>query len=141
MFRKVSIFLMFFFVASMVSIAPSIQTVFAAEKYTIKEMTPQVMSALENRRSRYDELAKLKQEGRVGENNRGYVEAFSSDGNSKSLVEAENRDRKTIYQTIADQNNLQGAIGTIEKVFAQTQRDNAESGEKIQFEDGQWGKK
>ena len=138
MFRKVSIFLIFFFLVSTLFLAPSIQSAWAAEQYTIKEMTPEVMSALENRRNRYEELEKLKQQGKVGENNRGYTEAFSDEGNVKSLVEAENRDRKIIYQTIADQNNLKGALATIEKVFAQTQRDNAEPGSKIQSEDGRW---
>ena len=122
----------------MVAIVPSRPDVFAAQKYTIKEMTPGVMSALENRRNRYDELAALKRQGKIGENNRGYLEAFSGEEEIKTLVEAENRDRKTIYQTIAEQNNLQDAIDTIEKVFAQTQRDNAETGDKIQTQDGRW---
>jgi len=113
----------------------------AAEKYTIKEMTPEVTSALENRKNRYSELQRLKQQGKVGENNRGYIEVFSDEGDVKRLADAENRDRKTIYQTIADQNDLKGALGTIEKVFAQTQRDNADPGDKIQSEDGRWAVK
>ena len=138
MFRKISIFLIFFFSASMMSMPPLTFIVSAGEQYTIKEMTPEVMSALGNRRNRYDELEKLKQQGKIGENNRGYVEVFSDEENIKTLVEAENRDRKIIYQTIADQNNLKEALGTIEKVFAQTQRDNAEPGSKIQLKDGRW---
>ncbi|MDP8266401.1 MAG: DUF1318 domain-containing protein [Candidatus Aceula meridiana] len=141
MFRKVSIFLMFFFIISMVSMTSLAPIVWAAEKYTIKEMTPEVMSALEDRRSRYDELQRIKQQGKAGENNRGYVDAFSDEADVKRLVDLENKDRKIIYQTIARQNNLESAIATIEKVFAQTQRDNAEPGEKIQLEDGQWSTK
>ena len=110
----------------------------SAAQYTIKEMTPQVTSALENRRSRYDQLEALKREGKVGENNRGFAEAFSSESSVKSLVDAENKDRRIIYQTIAEQNELSGALSTIEQVFAQTQRDNAEAGDKIQLQDGRW---
>ena len=136
MFRRIFILSICFFV-----MMPLVHMASAAQKYTIKEMTPEVTAALENRRNRYDKLAELKQQGKVGENNRGYVEAFSDDGSVKRLVDVENRDRKIIYQTIAEQNNLKDAIGAIEKVFAQTQRDNAEPGDKIQAEDGRWTEK
>jgi len=135
MFYKAFIFSTVFL---MIAMAPCAHTALAAEKYTIKEMTPQVTSALESRRDRYSELQQLKQQGKVGENNRGYVEVFANEKVVKSLVDVENSDRKIIYQTIADQNNLKDAIGVIEKVFAQTQRDKAQSGEKIQDEDGRW---
>jgi len=138
MLRRIFILFLFVFVTAMFL---GIHPVYAVEKYTIKEMTSAVQSALENRRNRYGQLEALKRQRKVGENNRGYVEAFSSEGSVRSLVEAENRDRKVIYQTIADQNNLTDALSTIEKVFAQTQRDNAESGDKIQTEDGRWVKK
>lgn len=111
---------------------------FAEGKYDIKEMTPEVKSALENRRERFNQLKDLKSKGIVGENNRGYVEVLSNDSSSAGLVEQENSDRRLIYKTIESQNNLSGALGTIEKVFAQVQRDKASSGDKIQTEDGQW---
>lgn len=114
------------------------QSVFAEGKYDIKEMTPEVKAALENRRSRFDELKSLKAKGVVGENNRGYVEALKNDSSVKGLVENENADRRVIYKTIEVQNNLSGAMETIEKVFAQVQRDKASSGDKIQAEDGAW---
>lgn len=114
---------------------------FAQAKYNIKEMTPAVEAALEGRRSRYDQLTALKSEGRVGENNRGYVQTLLEDSEVDSLVEAENLDRKVIYQTIAEQNGLTDALETIENVFAQVQRDKANAGDMIQLEDGSWVKK
>ncbi|HBG60399.1 MAG: hypothetical protein A2Y03_00360 [Omnitrophica WOR_2 bacterium GWF2_38_59] len=116
----------------------SVGQALAQSKYSIKEMTPEVQSALEGRRDRYDALSSLKSEGKIGENNKGYVEALSATEEVKSIVTAENIDRKVIYRTIAVQNGLTEAMGTIEKVFAQTQRENAEAGEKIQLEDGSW---
>jgi len=110
----------------------------AADKYTIKEMTPEVTAALEGRRARYEELQRLKQAGRVGENNQGYVTDFSGDSAVGQTVAAENKDRKVIYETIARQNNIENALGTIEKVFAATQREKAGPGDKIQLEDGSW---
>jgi len=109
---------------------------FSEATYSIKEMTPEVQGALENRRARYEDLRQLKNAGAVGENNQGYVEALSAD--AQAIVSAENTDRKVIYVTIAQQNNLQGALATIEKVFAQVQRDKAEPGDKIQEDNGTW---
>ena len=110
---------------------------FAQGKYSIKEMTPQVTEALENRRDRYEELVSLKQEGLIGENNRGYLHVFEGRPDAEAIANAENRDRKIIYQTIAEQNNLTDAIGTIEEV----QRDKSQPGDRIQNKDGSWTKK
>ncbi len=110
-----------------------------AGSYDIKEMTPEVKAALDSRRERFEQLRGLKEKGIVGENNRGYVEVVSEDATAQALVEAENRDRKFIYQTIVAQNNLGAdALPTVEKVFAQVQRDKAGAGEKIQDGSGEW---
>lgn len=109
--------------------------------YTIKEMTPEVQSALESRRDRFDQLKGLKANGILGENNSGYVEVLVAGDEAFELAQAENQDRKTIYQTIADQNNLKDQIATIEKVFAEVQRDKAQAGEKVQNADGSWATK
>jgi uncharacterized protein YdbL (DUF1318 family) len=116
----------------------AITLVQAQAKYSIKTMTPEVESALDGRRGRFDQLNELKNKGSIGENNHGYVEVLGGDSSAESIANAENADRKVIYTTIADQNGLTGAIETIEKVFAQVQRDKAESGQKIQTEDGNW---
>ena len=115
--------------------------VYAQTQYSIKEMTPDVQTALENRRNRYEDLKILKQNGLVGENNRGYVDALTEDASAKELVTAENKDRKIIYETIVEQNDLQGALETIEKTFAQVQREKADAGDKIQMENGDWATK
>ena len=112
--------------------------VFAQAKYNIKEMTPQVQAALDNRRDRFEKLKELKTNGIIGENNRGYVEVLINDQGGEALAEEENKDRKVIYETIAEQNGLKDALSTIEFVFAQVQRDKAEAGQKIQNEDGSW---
>ena len=112
--------------------------VLAEGKYSIKQMTPQVQEALDNRRNRFGILKQLKSQGSLGENDHGYVQVLKSQGNADSIAAAENNDRKVIYQTIAEQNGLEGAIGTIESVFAQVQRDKAESGDQIQTENGSW---
>ena len=113
----------------------------AEAKYSIKTMTPEVQSALDNRRDRFDQLHQLKSTGAIGESNRGYVDVLKDEGDAKAVATAENQDRRTIYQTIAQQNGLESALSTIETVFAGVQRDKASSGDKIQDEDGNWGSK
>src|SRR3989338_2184113 len=103
---------------------------YAEIKYDIKEMTPAVQAALESRKNRFEELRKFKAQGIIGENNRGYAELLLDNRPAKELVYAENRDRETIYRAIEEQNDLKDALATIEKVFAQVQRDKALSGEK-----------
>ena len=110
----------------------------AESKYSIKEMTPAVQAALDGRRDRFETLSGLKKKGLIGENNQGYVEVLVKGEGAEDLVEAENKDRQVIYQTIADQNGLKDELSTIEKVFAEVQRDKAQPGEKIQNEDGSW---
>jgi uncharacterized protein YdbL (DUF1318 family) len=110
----------------------------AEAKYSLKEMTPEVSAALEARRARFDNLADLKAKGMIGEDNRGYVKALVSAPEVEAVAEAENKDRAIVYTTIATQNNLAGEITTIEKVFAEVQRDKAKSGEKIQDTNGLW---
>jgi len=112
--------------------------VFAEGKYSIKQMTPQVQAALDNRRSRFEQLRALKGKGVVGENNHGYLQVLVADPQASALVEAENSDRRVIYNTIAQQNGLTQALGAIESVFAQVQADKAEAGDKVQTEDGRW---
>lgn len=111
-------------------------------QYDLKQMTPEVQRALSGRQARYQELQGLKAQGAVGENNRGYVAAIQETPAAKSLVSAENRDRKTIYQAIAVQNQL-GATGlaVIETVFAEVHHENSRSGDYVQNATGQWLKK
>jgi uncharacterized protein YdbL (DUF1318 family) len=113
-----------------------------AATYDIKELTPQVKAALDARRSRFEQLSGLKSQGKIGENNSGYVQVLSGGDDVGDIVNAENKDRKFIYSAIVEQNGLpSGALTTVEKVFAQVQRDKASAGDSIQDESGSWIKK
>ena len=108
-----------------------------AANYDIKQMTPEITQALGARQNRYGELRQLKASGTLGENNRGYVENRGDYGNE--LAAAENVDRGIIYRAIAEQNNLGPAgLATIEAVFAEVQRNNAQPGDFIQLPSGEW---
>ncbi len=137
--RRVSLVRIFLITLMVVGIQSG---VLSAATYDIKELTPAVKAALDSRRNRFDQLRALKEKGVVGENNRGYVEALGDDPQAKAIADEENQDRRFIYKTIVEQNNLSAdAISTIETVFAQVQRDKANPGEKIQDASGSWLKK
>jgi uncharacterized protein YdbL (DUF1318 family) len=114
-------------------------TVLAAGAYDIKQMTPQVQSALDGRKQRFAQLKSLKAQGVLGENNRGYVEVLGAAADARALADDENRDRKAIYEAIVVQNNLgKGALATVEGVFAEVQRQKASAGDRIQSQSGEW---
>ncbi len=112
-----------------------------AEAAQLKVKTPEVQSAIDSRKARYDAIKVFKAQGAIGEDNQGHVAALSG-GAEAQLVAAENADRELIYRAIVEQNNLPaGAIGTIRSTFAQEQRERAASGEKIQLPSGEWVRK
>ena len=128
-------FIVVLFLAGFVGMPPTAR----AASYDIKELTPDIKSALDNRRERFEQLRAYKEKGIVGENNRGYVELLSQDSEAKALVDAENKDRWAIYTTIVKQNQLaEGELAKVEQAFAQVQRDKANPGDKIQTPEGQW---
>jgi len=114
---------------------------FAAD-YDYKTMTPDIEKALKNRQSRYHQLQSLKQEGVVGENNKGYVTDLKNNAAAATLTAAENRDRRVLYEALAEQNKL-GNTGLLEvqKAFADVQREKAGPGDMVQSSSGDWKKK
>lgn len=115
---------------------------FSVQNYDLTEITPQVQQAIENRRTRYAELQRLKQEGAVGESSQGFVETLERTAELSSLVEAENQDRGVIYQAIVDQNQLgPSGMAEVRRIFAEVQRGKALTGDYIQLPSGEWAKK
>ena len=113
-----------------------------AQGYDIKAMTPEVKAALEARKARFSDIKAMKAKGLVGENNRGYVQVLGDGAGVQAAVNAENADRKVVYEAIVEQNQLgDGVLATVEAVFASVQRDKAVPGEKIQQSSGEWSTK
>ncbi len=112
--------------------------------YRLQKVTPSVQKVLNSRKARAHELQTLKAKGLVGENDKGFIQALKSSLQikEKSLVEAENHDRKFIYDTVVAQNHLGSeGLAKVEKEFAKTRRERAKKGDLIQDSDGQWVRK
>ena len=103
------------------------------------ELSPEVMQAVNSRRDRFSPLKAYKAQGLIGEDNEGHVAKLGGGDEVQSLVDAENRDRETIYQSKLKEKGLPPeSIGVIRSTFAQEQRERAEPGEKIQQPSGDW---
>ncbi len=81
----------------------------------------------------------LKAKGIIGENNRGYLEFRGGQRENGDVVDAENRDRKTVYKKIAQQQGT--AIDVVEKHRAVQIEQKAKPGEWLQDADGKWYRK
>ena len=111
-----------------------------AAQYDIKTMTPEIQQAVSDRQNRYNDLQASKDQGAIGEDNQGYVEAL--DPSSAAFANEENKDRRVIYQAIADQNNLgPGGLSIVEEIFVEVLEEKSAPGQSVQAPDGSWTKK
>jgi uncharacterized protein YdbL (DUF1318 family) len=92
---------------------------------------------------RYPQLLSYKQQGKVGENMEGYVEAvkkeYLDDKTLSKLIDDENADRKQLYGLIAaDEKTTPDKVAV---AAAKRNYEKAKSGEYLKGNDGQWHKK
>jgi uncharacterized protein len=109
----------------------------------LNAVSPLARQIAEKLRERNPEIAALKQQGCLGENNRGYVELRDCDALSdadkrnaaqKTLAD-ENKDRKALYNEIARLNKDQGnvTVSMVEAVYAMRRLERADTGEIFQL--------
>lgn len=130
------------FVLAVGLLSLTVMPVCFATSYDYKTMTPDIEKALKNRQARYYQLQNLKQEGVIGENNKGYVTNLKDNATAAEVTTAENRDRRVLYEALAEQNKL-GSTGLLEvqRAFAEVQQEKAGPGDMIQTASGTWKKK
>ena len=107
---------------------------------------PQALSAADdaatikkNMAERKPKIEVLKKAGSIGENKTGYLEAMKDaklEDADKKLVDAENRDRRTVYTAIAKKEG--STVDKVGELRAKQIRSKAAEGEYIQGEDDQW---
>jgi uncharacterized protein len=106
---------------------------FAGESATANEVRKRMASNL-------PALDELRKAGKVGENNRGYLEArVQLPDTEKKLLETENRDRRTVYQILAER--AQATVESVEKARAEQIRDRSRPGVWLQNPAGEWYQK
>ena len=107
---------------------------------------PQILSAADdaatikkNMAERKPKIEVLKKAGSIGENKAGYLEVMKDvklEDADKKLVDAENKDRRTVYAAIAKKEG--STVDKVGELRAKQIRSKAAEGEFIQGEDGKW---
>jgi len=118
-------------------------------KADLEVSTPAIRALKQRLKERFPQLLPLLRGGAVGESNMGLLEARDTQALSladrarlKRLVEAENIDRMELYREIARANNFpMEQVETIQKLFANSWRSQAEPGTWIQDDQGEWARK
>jgi hypothetical protein len=96
-----------------------------------------------------DDIQKFKEMGIAGEKNDGFLSFFETEKTQKdiqfktfsqTIINEENDDRETILNRVIATNIrfTPKDLPKVKKVYANLNRDNALTGEKIQLEDGTW---
>lgn len=81
----------------------------------------------------------LKDKGLIGENNRGFLEYRTGEKPQQDMVNAENQDRKTVYQAIAQSQKVDAVL--VGQRRANQIAANGVKGHWFQNADGSWYKK
>jgi uncharacterized protein YdbL (DUF1318 family) len=120
-----------------------------AQEADINVSNPAIRSLKESIRARSASLKPYMDKGNVGINQEGLLSVRTTEGLSlkeraelQQLVEAENRDRESLYAEIAKANNFpRDKIPEIKKIFAKSWIDQARPGWYIQDSQGNWRRK
>ena len=84
-------------------------------------------------------IKSLKDQGLVGENNMGYLEFIGKKKEKADVVEAENKDRRQVYEAIAKQQST--TVELVGKHRAVQIAEKAMPGEWLQDANGKWYQK
>jgi uncharacterized protein YdbL (DUF1318 family) len=90
-------------------------------------------------KARLSQVDILKQQGIIGENNKGYLELLKKNAQAEKLVAAENKDRKLIYTAIARQQKVTADLVGKRRAIMIAKR--AVKGVMLQNAKGKWYKK
>lgn len=120
-----------------------------AQEADINISTAAIRALKDSMRTRSAQLKPYMSGGQVGIGSDGLLVTRGLDGvplnaqaNIRRLVEAENRDRRSLYREIAKANDFgDDRIPDIQKIFAETWIQKAEKGWWVQQPNGQWTQK
>jgi len=90
-------------------------------------------------KNRLPSIVALKQKGVIGETNRGYLAFVGKARENAAVVQAENKDRRTVYSAIAKQQGVSTEV--VEKRRAIQIAKQAGRGQWLQDKKGQWYQK
>lgn len=121
----------------------------ADAQVNVEVSTPAVRALRESLKQRFPQLKPFYEKGALGENNAGLLDARDLSGLSlkersdlNRLLSEENKDRQALYSEIQKANKFgPEVLPQIQKIFANSWRDNSQAGWWIQNDQGEWQKK
>lgn len=93
-----------------------------------------VQEAALRRKDRREQLSSFEETGAIGETRLGMVVVKKSSGDIQPIVDAENADRKVIYQAVANKNG--SSVDEVARLYAKRLQNDAPSGTPIETDDG-----
>jgi uncharacterized protein len=90
-------------------------------------------------KDRLPQIIELKSRGIIGETNQGYLDYVGGSREMQNVVEAENRDRRIVYEEIAKQQGV--SVQVVGQRRALQLRDLANPGDWVQNHAGAWYRK
>jgi len=120
-----------------------------AAQIDIQVSTPAIRALKDSMKARFPQLKPFYNKGNVGESNMGFLEnrdlgnlGLKDKADLSRLVEQENKDRKDLYSEIMKANKFgPDVLPQIQKIFANSWRDQSQTGWWIQKDSGEWEKK
>jgi uncharacterized protein YdbL (DUF1318 family) len=120
-----------------------------AQEADINVSNPAIRSLKESIRARSGSLKPYMDKGNVGINQEGLLTIRTTEGLSlkeraelQQMVDAENRDRESLYAEIAKANNFpRDKVPEIKRIFAKSWTDQARPGWYVQDSQGNWRRK
>lgn len=93
----------------------------------------------ERMKQRLPQIVQIKKEGLIGENHKGYLEYVTEKRPHQEMVEAENSDRRKVYEMIAKNQGV--SVEKVEVLRAAQIVEKAAKGEMLKRSDGSWYRK
>ena len=120
-----------------------------AAQIDIQVSTPAIRALKDSMKARFPQLKPFYNKGNVGESNMGFLEnrdlgnlGLKDKADLSRLVEQENKDRKDLYSEIMKANKFgPDVLPQIQKIFANSWRDQSQTGWWVQKDSGEWEKK
>lgn len=114
----------------------------------INVSTPEIRAIRADMKSRFANLQPYLDAGNLGIGRDGFLQVRNTGGLSlkqraelSRLVEAENQDRRRLYQEIAKANGFPEKTDEVQAIFADSWRSKAEPGWYLEGKNGEWQKK
>ncbi len=113
------------------------------EERAARREDPRKTKLPERFKARDSDLNRFKQAGKVGETTKGIVEAvkreYLEDADLKTLIEDENRDRRELYEIIAEEKGQD--VDVVADLAARQNYKRARPGEYLKTASGEWKQK